>query len=48
MVIGFGSDSQAAKTALNLVDHPENLGKEVLLQRCIEICILCPRYEDNY
>ena len=31
MVIGFGSDSQAAKTALNLVDHPENLGKEVLL-----------------
>ena len=31
LVIGFGSDSQAAKTALNLVDNPDNLGKEVLL-----------------
>ncbi|EOR97037.1 hypothetical protein C799_04489 [Bacteroides thetaiotaomicron dnLKV9] len=31
LVIGFGGDSQAAKTALNLVDNPDNLGKEVLL-----------------
>ena len=31
LVIGFGGDSQAAKTALNLVDNTDNLGKEVLL-----------------
>lgn len=31
LVIGFGGDSQNAKTALNLVDNAGNLGKEVLL-----------------
>ena len=42
MVIGFGSDSQAAKTALNLVDHPENLGKEVLLQGVLKYAFSAP------
>ena len=32
LVIGFGNDSQVAKAALNLVENPGNLGKEVLLQ----------------
>lgn len=31
LVIGFGTDSPAVKPLLNLKDHPENLGKEVLL-----------------
>lgn len=32
LVIGFGSDSNEAKAALNLVDNPSNLGKEVFLK----------------
>ena len=31
LVIGFSNDSPAARPLLNLVDHPENLGKEVVL-----------------
>lgn len=31
LVIGFASDSPTAKPLLNLIDHPENLGKEVVL-----------------
>lgn len=31
LVIGFGNDSQAAKTALNLVNNPDKLGAQVLL-----------------
>ncbi|MEY8707249.1 DUF6359 domain-containing protein [Bacteroides faecichinchillae] len=31
MVIGFGKDSPTAKPALNLVDNPDNLGKEVVI-----------------
>lgn len=42
LVIGFGNDSQAAKTALNLVDHPENLGKEVLLQGTLKHAFSAP------
>lgn len=42
LVIGFGSDSQAAKTALNLVDNPENLGKEVLIQGTLKYAFNAP------
>lgn len=42
MVIGFGNDSQAAKTALNLVDNPDNLGKEVLLQGTLKYAFNAP------
>ena len=42
MVIGFGNDSQAAKTALNLVDNPGNLGKEVLLQGTLKYAFNAP------
>lgn len=31
LVIGFSNDSPAVRPLLNLVDHPENLGKEVVL-----------------
>lgn len=42
MVIGFGSDSPEAKTALNLVDHPENLGKEVVLCGTLKYAFSAP------
>lgn len=42
IVIGFGSDSPTAKAALNLVDHPENLGKEVLLQGVLKYAFSAP------
>lgn len=42
LVIGFGSDSQAAKTALNLVDNPGNLGKEVLIQGILKYAFNAP------
>lgn len=42
MVIGFGSDSPTAKPALNLVDHPENLGKEVVLCGTLKYAFSAP------
>lgn len=42
LVIGFGKDSQAAETALNLVDNPDNLGKEVLLQGTLKYAFSAP------
>lgn len=42
LVIGFGKDSQVAKAALNLVDNPGNLGKEVLLQGTLKWAFNAP------
>lgn len=42
LVIGFGNDSKAAKDALNLVDNPSNLGKEVLLQGILKYAFSAP------
>lgn len=42
LVIGFGSDSEDAKTALNLKDNPDKLGKEVLLQGTLKYAFSAP------
>ena len=42
LVIGFGNDSQVAKAALNLVENPGNLGKEVLLQGTLKYAFNAP------
>lgn len=42
LVIGFASDSKAAEDALNLVDNPSNLGKEVLLQGILKYAFSAP------